>query len=173
MGKVTSRDVAREVGVSQNTVSLVVRHRPRVRAEPRLVVGAMARLHHQPDAEASALRSQTTQSLAFVVAAGDLHNHVPAELLGGPVEGATAHDFTVVVVPSPPEDFPLDVALMGNWSVEAGRAAAAELLARSTRSSAIFALSDRRRARPGGRCPPTWRSSALTTWSGRNTAAGH
>jgi LacI family transcriptional regulator len=251
VGKVTSRDVAREAGVSQNTVSLVVRHSPRVRAETRLAVEeAMARLHYQPNAVASALRSQTTQSLAFVVAAGDLHNHVTAELLAGAVEGAAAHDYTVVAVPSPPDDrgaavvtlfrrqkisgalvfapatdaplvatlaaadcptvsllqpssaiplersvtaddygggaaavrhllerghrrlgligvragetnamararmaaaravtaaagLPLDVALAGDWSVEAGRAAAAELLARPARPSAIFAISDR------------------------------
>lgn len=105
MRKVTSRDVAREAGVSQNTVLLVARKSPRVRAATRLVVeAAMERLHYQPNAMASALRSQRTRTLAFVVAAGGLHNHVTTELLSGAIEGAARHDYTIVPVLVRPDD---------------------------------------------------------------------
>ncbi len=113
MGKVTSRDVAREAGVSQNTVSLVARNSPRVSAETRRAVeAAMARLHYTPNAVAAALRSQTTHTLAFVVSASELHNHVTTELLAGAIEGAANHDYTVVTVPARPSRAGVDAVTL-------------------------------------------------------------
>lgn len=96
---VTSRDVAREAGVSQNTVSLVARDSPRVRPETKAAVRAvMARLGYHPNALAAALRSQTTPALLFVVQKRVVHDHVTAELLGGAIEGADAQGYSVLVV---------------------------------------------------------------------------
>ncbi len=96
---VTSRDVAREAGVSQNTVSLVVRDSPRVRPETKAAVRAvMARLGYHPNAVAAALRTRTTPVLLFVARRDLVHDHVAAGLLAGVVEGADSRAFSVLVV---------------------------------------------------------------------------
>lgn len=96
-GGVTSRDVARAAGVSQNTVSLVARGSPRVRAETRAtVLEAMAQLDYRPNAVAAALRTRTTSSLLFVVDAGLIHDHLTAGLLAGAVEEARLHGYSIL-----------------------------------------------------------------------------
>jgi len=101
MAKVTSRDVAREAGVSQNTVSLVARKSPLVRPETRArVLAAMERLGYHPNAMAAALRSRTSRALAFVMAATAIHDHVTAALLTGAIEEANRHGFSIVVQPA-------------------------------------------------------------------------
>lgn len=98
-GRVTSRDVARAAGVSQNTVSLVIHDSPRVRPETKATVrAAMKRLGYHPNAVAAALRTRSTPVLLFVVHKGTIHDHVTAELLAGAVEGAERYEDSVLVV---------------------------------------------------------------------------
>ncbi len=97
--RVTSRDVARAAGVSQNTVSLVIHDSPRVRPETKATVrAAMKRLGYHPNAVAAALRTQSTPVLLFVVRKSTVHDHVTAELLAGAIEGAEHFGDSVLVI---------------------------------------------------------------------------
>jgi LacI family transcriptional regulator len=101
---VTSRDVAREAGVSQNTVSLVLRDSPRVREETKAAVSAaMARLGYHPSGLAAALRSQRAPGLLFVLRAVTVHHHLTAELLAGAIEAAESRGYHMVVAAVDPE----------------------------------------------------------------------
>jgi len=69
--RVTSWDVAREAGVSQNTVSLILKGSPRISAATRArVQGVMERLGYRPNAVAAALRSGTPRAVLFVAPRG-------------------------------------------------------------------------------------------------------
>ncbi len=97
MGRVTSRDVAREAGVSQNTVSLVARDSPRVRPETKQTVRAvMERLGYHPNAVAAALRSHRTRALAFVVHTRFVHHPLTAALLAGAIAAAERQGYAIV-----------------------------------------------------------------------------
>ena len=99
MSGVTSRDVAREAGVSQNTVSLVLRDSPRVREETKAAVRRAAeRLGYRSNGLAAALRSRSTPMVLFVVAQAHVHDHVTAGLLAGAIEGAEARGCSVIVL---------------------------------------------------------------------------
>jgi LacI family transcriptional regulator len=66
--RVTSRDVAREAGVSLNTVSLVVRDSPLVAPATKERVRAVIHaLNYRPHAAAAALRSTRSHTLGFLV----------------------------------------------------------------------------------------------------------
>lgn len=66
---VTSRDVARAAGVSQSTVSRVIRDSASVRPETRAkVVRAFAELGYTPNAMARAMKTQRTGTMGVVVA---------------------------------------------------------------------------------------------------------
>jgi LacI family transcriptional regulator len=66
---VTSRDIAREIGLSQSTVSRALRGDPRVAPETRARVKAAAeRLGYLPDAAARVLSSGRTRTVGVVVA---------------------------------------------------------------------------------------------------------
>lgn len=67
--KTTSHDIAREAGVSQSTVSRVLRHDPRVAPETAERVLAIAkRLGYAPNASARSLVTRRTRTVAVVVA---------------------------------------------------------------------------------------------------------
>lgn len=66
--RVTSQDVARAAGVSQQTVSLTMRNHPRISAKTKAkVLAASAALGYQPNAAAASLRSARSQTLGFLV----------------------------------------------------------------------------------------------------------
>jgi LacI family transcriptional regulator len=66
--RVTSQDVARAAGVSQQTVSLVMRNHPRISAQTKArVLAASATLGYQPNAAAASLRSSRSQTLGFLL----------------------------------------------------------------------------------------------------------
>jgi LacI family transcriptional regulator len=66
--RVTSQDVARAAGVSQQTVSLVMRDHPRISAKTKArVLAASVALGYQPNAAAASLRSSRSQTLGFLL----------------------------------------------------------------------------------------------------------
>ena len=70
--RVTSQDVARAAGVSQQTVSLVMRDHPRISAKTKArVLAASAALGYQPNAAAASLRSARSQTLGFLLYRGE------------------------------------------------------------------------------------------------------
>ncbi|WP_326794976.1 LacI family transcriptional regulator [Streptomyces sp. NBC_01808] len=101
-GGVTSRDVARAAGVSQAAVSLVLggKWRGRVSAAKADAVRAAAReLDYRPNAAARTLRTGGTRTALLVVPA--LTNEFFAGVHAGAARAAAAHDFGVVLYPSP------------------------------------------------------------------------
>lgn len=77
---VTSRDVARLAGVSQATVSRVLRDSPQVRAATReRVLKALAQVDYTPNAMARAMRTRRTQTIGVVV--GSITNPFYPEVL--------------------------------------------------------------------------------------------
>jgi LacI family transcriptional regulator len=79
-GRVTSRDIAREAGVSQPTVSRALRGDPRVAAATAALVESTARrLGYVADARARSLSTRRTGTAAIVIA--DITNPFYAELL--------------------------------------------------------------------------------------------
>lgn len=98
----TSRDVAERAGVSQATVSLVLRDRWRGRVSPARAeaVRAAARdLGYRPNLAARSLRTGRTRTALLVVPA--LTNEFFAQLHVGATRVADAHGFGVVLYPSP------------------------------------------------------------------------
>lgn len=77
---VTSRDVAREVGVSQSTVSRALRGDPRVSAATQVkVVETAARMNYLPNAAARSLITRRSNTIGVVVA--DITNPFYPELV--------------------------------------------------------------------------------------------
>ncbi|MET9510563.1 LacI family DNA-binding transcriptional regulator [Streptomyces flavidovirens] len=98
----TSRDVARAAGVSQATVSLVLGDKWRGRVSERtadLVRGAARELGYRPNLAARNLRLGRTRTALLVVPA--LTNEFFARVYTGAARTAAAHDFGVVLYPSP------------------------------------------------------------------------
>ena len=95
----TATDVARAVGVSQSTVSLVLSGKAEGRVGPdtrRAVLEAAAAMGYQPNAAARALRSGRAQTIALVIP--DIENPVYASLLLGVSGEVRAADYAVVLV---------------------------------------------------------------------------
>lgn len=79
-GRVTSRDIAREAGVSQPTVSRALRGDPRVApATAALVASTARRLGYVPDATGRSLSTRRTGTVAIVIA--DITNPFYAEVI--------------------------------------------------------------------------------------------
>ncbi|WP_228975590.1 LacI family DNA-binding transcriptional regulator [Streptomyces sp. DH12] len=98
----TSRDVAREAGVSQATVSLVLGGKWRGRVSERtagLVRDTADRLGYRPNLAARNLRLGRTRTALLVVPA--LTNEFFARVYTGAAAVAARHDFGVVLYPSP------------------------------------------------------------------------
>ncbi|WP_340562892.1 LacI family DNA-binding transcriptional regulator [Streptomyces sp. GSL17-111] len=98
----TSRDVARTAGVSQATVSLVLRDKWHGRVSPATVesVRAAAReLGYRPNQAARSLRLGRTRTALLVVPA--LTNEFFARVYTGAARVAAEHDLGVVLYPSP------------------------------------------------------------------------
>ncbi|MGR8011510.1 LacI family DNA-binding transcriptional regulator [Streptomyces hypolithicus] len=98
----TSRDVAGAAGVSQATVSLVLGDKWRGRVSERtaaLVREAARELDYRPNLAARSLRLGRTRTALLVVPA--LTNEFFARVYAGAARTAAAHDFGVVLYPSP------------------------------------------------------------------------
>ncbi|WP_455358066.1 LacI family DNA-binding transcriptional regulator [Streptomyces sp. SYSU K21746] len=102
MTRPTSRDVAQAAGVSQATVSLVLGDKWRGRVSERtagLVRDAAQELGYRPNLAARNLRLGRTRTALLVVPA--LTNEFFARVYTGAARVAAAHDFGVVLYPSP------------------------------------------------------------------------
>uniref|UniRef100_UPI0028BE9E76 LacI family DNA-binding transcriptional regulator n=1 Tax=Streptomyces sp. YIM 98790 TaxID=2689077 RepID=UPI0028BE9E76 len=98
----TSKDVARRAGVSQATVSLVLRDRWRGRVSParaEAVRDAARELGYRPNLAARSLRLGRTRTALLVVPA--LTNEFFARVYTGAARVAAQHDTGVVLYPSP------------------------------------------------------------------------
>ncbi|UGY90491.1 LacI family DNA-binding transcriptional regulator [Streptomyces gobiensis] len=98
----TSRDVARAAGVSQATVSLVLRDKWHGRVSARTVEAvrtAARELGYRPNLAARSLRMGRTRTALLVVPA--LTNDFFARVHTGAARIAAEHDFGVVLYPSP------------------------------------------------------------------------
>ncbi|MGW3009063.1 LacI family DNA-binding transcriptional regulator [Streptomyces sp. NPDC001219] len=103
----TSRDVAREAGVSQSTVSLVFGGKWHGRVSERVVEtvrDAALRLGYQPNPAARTLRTGRTKTVMLVVPA--LTNEYFARLHSGVARVAAEHGFGVVLYSSPSDGGP-------------------------------------------------------------------
>ncbi|HPJ89331.1 MAG TPA: LacI family DNA-binding transcriptional regulator [Thermotogota bacterium] len=81
MNKITLKDIAREAGVSQMTVSRVLNERPDVNPVTRKNIKAIVeRLGYIPDANARALKGAKTNRIGVVVS--DIRNPFYSELVG-------------------------------------------------------------------------------------------
>ncbi|MEV7417270.1 LacI family DNA-binding transcriptional regulator [Streptomyces sp. NPDC089919] len=102
MTRPTSRDVARAAGVSQATVSLVLGDKWTGRVSERtadLVRAAAQDLGYRPNLAARSLRTGSTRTALLVVPA--LTNEFFARVYTGAARVSAAHDFGVVLYPSP------------------------------------------------------------------------
>lgn len=133
--RVTSRDVARAAGVSQNTVSLVLRGSTRISSPTHeRVRAAMERLGYQPNAVAAAPRSRTTRALLFVAPRAAVHSHVTAELLAGATDEAAADGYCLLVRAVGPDAAEAVESYRGQW------VSGAVVFASTVRDAAVEAL---------------------------------
>lgn len=96
MRRVTLRDVAREAGVSVNTVSRALNGKPDVSPETRARVLEVAkRLGYRPNRLARGLRSNKTFTLGVIVT--DIANPFFAELVKGVEEAARAKGYSILL----------------------------------------------------------------------------
>lgn len=91
---VTIKDVAREAGVSQGTVSSVLNGKTTVKAENyNKVMDAVKRLNYQPNLTARTLKTGTSNSIGLVIP--DITNPYYPELARGVEDAARAAGLTV------------------------------------------------------------------------------
>nr|WP_245996355.1 LacI family DNA-binding transcriptional regulator [Streptomyces armeniacus] len=131
----TSRDVARRAGVSQATVSLVLRDKWHGRVSPGTAdaVRAAARdLGYRPNLAARSLRLGRTRTALLVVPA--LTNEYFARVHTGAARVAAEHDFGMVLYPSP------ELAAPAPDPFDSARAALDGVIASSMAVEALAAL---------------------------------
>ena len=96
MNHVTMRDVAREAGVSVNTVSRALAGKPDVSPETRARVLKVAeRLGYRPNRLARGLRSNKTFTIGVIVT--DIANPFFAELVKGVEEAARQNGYSIIL----------------------------------------------------------------------------
>src|SRR5829696_6973273 len=96
--KVTMTDVARQAGVSQTTVSIVVNNddTPNISDETRQrILDAIEELGYEPDALAQALRSGSTRTIALIIP--DLRNPHFCEYATGIEEAARSAGYHLLL----------------------------------------------------------------------------
>ena len=96
MNHVTMRDVAREAGVSVNTVSRALSGKPDVSPETRARVLKIAeRLGYRPNRLARGLRSNKTGTIGVIVT--DIANPFFGALVKGVERAARQHDYSIIL----------------------------------------------------------------------------
>jgi len=96
MNQVTMRDVAREVGVSVNTVSRALAGKPDVNPQTRARVLEVAeRLGYRPNRLARGLRSNKTGTIGVIVT--DIANPFFGALVKGVEKAARARDYSIIL----------------------------------------------------------------------------
>ena len=96
MNHVTMRDVAREAGVSVNTVSRALSGKPDVSPDTRARVLKVAeRLGYRPNRLARGLRSNKTFTIGVIVT--DIANPFFAELVKGVEEAARQNGYSIIL----------------------------------------------------------------------------
>ncbi|MDY7010328.1 MAG: LacI family DNA-binding transcriptional regulator [Planctomycetota bacterium] len=95
----TIMSVAKEVGVSKSTVSLVANRSPKVREETRQkVLNAFKKLNYHPNAAAKALVSQKNHSIGIgFYDVSYITEPVFANILAGVIEGANQHEYSIIL----------------------------------------------------------------------------
>ena len=116
--RITSHDVAREAGVSQATVSIVLNGSPsRIRVSPATrsrVLAAAERLGYVPNHAAQSLRSRRTRSITFINPAPD--NPYFAEVVAGAQAAAEEAGYSIAVAAVPTREAALHIL----WQLNAG-----------------------------------------------------
>ncbi len=99
MRRVTIDDVAREAGVSRQTVSRAINHKRDISPETReRVLGVVQRLGFRPNRVAQSMITQRTYTVGVEVT--DISNPVFAEIVRGAQETAAAHDYNILLANS-------------------------------------------------------------------------
>ncbi len=94
--RVTIADVAREAGVSRQTVSRVINNKGEISAETlERVRGVIARLDYRPSSIARGLATQKTLTIGLIVP--DIGNPFFAEIAGGAEQAARAAGFSLLL----------------------------------------------------------------------------
>lgn len=131
----TSRDVAQHAGVSQATVSLVLRDKWHGRVSSRTAEAVREAAHelgYRPNLAARSLRMGRTRTALLVVPA--LTNEFFARVHTGAARVAAEHDFGMVLYPSP------EVAKPAPGPFDSARAALDGVIASSMAAEALVAL---------------------------------
>lgn len=101
--RVVATDVAREVGVSQKTVSRVVNGDPHVRPEVRVrVLGTIERLGYQPNRAARALVSGRSRSIGLLSIGST--DYGPSSLMVGSERAIKRAGYALILVNTPEGD---------------------------------------------------------------------
>lgn len=99
MRRVTIDDVAREAGVSRQTVSRAINHKRDISAETReRVLSVVQRLGFRPNRVAQSMITQRTYTIGVEVT--DITNPVFAEIVRGAQETASAYDYNILLANS-------------------------------------------------------------------------
>ena len=115
MKRVTIIDVAKEAGVSRQTVSRAVNNRGEIRAETReRVLEAVKRLGYRPNRVARGMVTQRMQTIGLVL--GDIANPFFPEVARGVQDVALANDYHVFLYNT---DNKPDIEMQGLDSLEA------------------------------------------------------
>ncbi len=99
-GSISSRDVAREAGVSQATVSYVLNNTPgvRIKHETRqAVLDAMAKLNYHPNHIARGMKLSKSMSIG-VVTDRNVTNFYFMKTLEGIKDGTQSHNYSITLL---------------------------------------------------------------------------
>ncbi|HDJ33990.1 MAG TPA: LacI family transcriptional regulator [Bacteroidetes bacterium] len=98
-GRVTIKDIARELGVSPSTVSRALKDHPDISAETkRAVKGLAEKYHYQPDAIALSLRSRQTRTIGVVIP--EVVHHFFSSVISGIEDVAYNAGYQVMITQS-------------------------------------------------------------------------
>lgn len=106
-GRVTIKDIARELGVSPSTVSRALKDHPDISADTKKAVKALAeKYHYQPDAIALSLRSRQTRTIGVVIP--EVVHHFFSSVISG-IEDVAYHAGYQVMITQSNENYEREV----------------------------------------------------------------
>ncbi|HDR88867.1 MAG TPA: LacI family transcriptional regulator [Bacteroidetes bacterium] len=106
-GRVTIKDIARELGVSPSTVSRALKDHPDISAETKKAVKELAeKYHYQPDAIALSLRSRQTRTIGVVIP--EVVHHFFSSVISG-IEDVAYHAGYQVMITQSNENYEREV----------------------------------------------------------------